>query len=59
MFKLTPSCLTTKSEPELRALFQEVSIASAKAGRLTLAFAEAQTALGHIRAELVARGLRL
>ena len=59
MFRLTPNCLTTKSEPELRALFQEASIASAKAGRLTLAFAEAQTALGQIRAELVARGLRL
>lgn len=59
MFKLTPSCLTTKSEPELRALFQEASIASAKAGRLTLAFSEAQSALVHIRAELVARGFRL
>lgn len=58
MFRLTPSCLTTKSESELRALFQEASIASAKAGRLTLAFAEAQTALGYIRAELVARDLR-
>lgn len=58
MFRLTPSCLTTKSEPELRALFLEASTASAKAGRLTVAFTEAHTALGHIRAELVARGLR-
>lgn len=57
MFKLTPNCLRSKSELELRALFREATSHTLKSGRLTADFKEAQTAITLIRTELGLRGL--
>ena len=59
MFKLTPNCLRTKSELELRALFREATSHALKSGLLTAEFNAAQTAITLIRAELSLRGLSI
>jgi len=59
MFKLTPNCLRSKSELELRALFREATSRALKSGRLTAEFNEAQTAITLIRTEFGLRGLSI
>lgn len=59
MFKLTRDDLHHKTDAELAALFNRAARETAKAPRLTAAFAQASTALHLIRVELVRRGLRL
>lgn len=59
MFKLTPNCLRSKTELELRALFREATSHALKSGRLTAKFNAAQTAIALVRAELSQRGLSI
>ena len=59
MFKLTPNCLRSKTELELRALFREATSHTLRRGRLTAEFNDAQTAITLIRAEIVLRGLSI
>ncbi|WP_328276246.1 hypothetical protein [Sphingobium sp.] len=58
MFKLTSDDLRHKTDAELAALFNRAA-REISAPRLTVAFAEAATALRLIRAELARRGLRI
>ena len=59
MFKLTPNCLRTKSELELRALFREATSHALKSDLLTAEFNDAQTVIALVRAELSQRGLSI
>lgn len=59
MFKLSQTDLRTKTDAELADLFNQASRQLVHAQRLTASFAEASSALGLIRCELIRRGLAL